>query len=76
MLGYLAPNGTERLTFNRAPAAEVWQRRNLTTQLGQRRRTTIRPGRPLFAIADSLAFTIEQMEKIDEAYKVAFPDRG
>jgi hypothetical protein len=28
------------------------------------------------AIADSLAFTIEQMAKIDEAYKKAFPERG
>jgi hypothetical protein len=28
------------------------------------------------AIADSLAFTIEQMAKIDEAYRAAFPDRG
>jgi hypothetical protein len=28
------------------------------------------------AIADSLAFTIEQMVKIDEAYRAAFPDRG
>lgn len=28
------------------------------------------------AIADSLAFTITQMAKIDEAYKTAFPDRG
>jgi predicted helicase len=28
------------------------------------------------AIADSLAFTITQMGKIDEAYKTAFPDRG
>lgn len=28
------------------------------------------------AIADSLAFTITQMAKIDEAYKKAFPDRG
>ena len=28
------------------------------------------------AIADSLAFTIEQMAKIDEAYKAAFPERG
>ena len=28
------------------------------------------------AIADSLAFTIEQMAKIDEAYQAAFPDRG
>ena len=28
------------------------------------------------AIADSLAFTIEQMAKIDEAYKKAFPNRG
>jgi predicted helicase len=28
------------------------------------------------AIADSLAFTIEQMAKIDEAYRGAFPDRG
>ena len=28
------------------------------------------------AIADSLAFTIEQMAKIDEAYKVAFAERG
>ena len=28
------------------------------------------------AIADCLAFTIEQMAKIDEAYRVAFPDRG
>jgi hypothetical protein len=28
------------------------------------------------AIADSLAFTIEQMEKIDEAYKAAFVKRG
>jgi hypothetical protein len=28
------------------------------------------------AIADSLAFTIEQMAKIDVAYKKAFPDRG
>ncbi len=26
------------------------------------------------AVADSLAFTIEQMAKIDEAYKAAFPD--
>jgi hypothetical protein len=28
------------------------------------------------AIADSLAFTIEQMTKIDEAYRAAFPERG
>ncbi len=28
------------------------------------------------AIADSLAFTIEQMGKIDKAYRAAFPDRG
>ena len=28
------------------------------------------------AIADSLAFTIEQMEKIDKAYKAAFVERG
>lgn len=28
------------------------------------------------AIADRLAFTIEQMARIDEAYKAAFPDRG
>jgi predicted helicase len=28
------------------------------------------------AIADSLAFTIEQMAKIDEAYRAAFSDRG
>jgi predicted helicase len=28
------------------------------------------------AIADSLAFTIEQMARIDEAYKAAFSDRG
>lgn len=28
------------------------------------------------AIADSLAFTIEQMAKIDEAYQKAFPDQG
>ncbi len=28
------------------------------------------------AIADSLAFTIEQMAKIDEAYKTAFAQRG
>jgi predicted helicase len=28
------------------------------------------------AIADSLAFTVEQMAKIDEAYNKAFPDRG
>jgi predicted helicase len=28
------------------------------------------------AIADSLAFTIEQMEKIDEAYKAASAERG
>ena len=28
------------------------------------------------AIADSLAFTIEQMVKIDEAYRAAFPQRG
>lgn len=28
------------------------------------------------AIADSLAFTIEQMARIDEAYRTAFPDRG
>ncbi|HEY3778871.1 MAG TPA: type ISP restriction/modification enzyme [Rhizomicrobium sp.] len=27
-------------------------------------------------VADSLAFTIEQMAKIDTAYKAAFPDRG
>lgn len=26
------------------------------------------------AIADSLAFTIEQMARIDEAYQAAFPD--
>ncbi len=26
------------------------------------------------AVADSLAFTIEQMTRIDEAYKAAFPD--
>ena len=28
------------------------------------------------AIADSLAFTIQQMAKIDKAYRGAFPDRG
>ena len=28
------------------------------------------------AIADSLAFTIEQMVKIDKAYRAAFPERG
>jgi predicted helicase len=28
------------------------------------------------AVADSLAFTIDQMAKIDFAYKKAFPDRG
>jgi predicted helicase len=28
------------------------------------------------AIADSLAFTIDQMAKIDEAYREAFPERG
>ncbi|HWY60799.1 MAG TPA: type ISP restriction/modification enzyme [Rhizomicrobium sp.] len=28
------------------------------------------------AVADSLAFTIKQMDKIDEAYVVAFPGRG
>ena len=28
------------------------------------------------AVADSLAFTIEQMVKIDDAYKKAFLDRG
>lgn len=28
------------------------------------------------AIADSLAFTIQQMAKIDEAYQAAFPDQG
>lgn len=28
------------------------------------------------AIADSLAFTIEQMAKIDKAYTAAFPNRG
>ena len=28
------------------------------------------------AVADALAFTVEQMAKIDEAYRVAFPDRG
>jgi predicted helicase len=28
------------------------------------------------AVADSLAFTIEQMAKIDAVYKKAFPDRG
>ena len=28
------------------------------------------------AIADSLAFTIAQMARIDEAYQAAFPDRG
>jgi hypothetical protein len=28
------------------------------------------------AIADSLAFTIDQMARIDEAYRAAFPDRG
>jgi hypothetical protein len=28
------------------------------------------------AVADSLAFTIEQMAKIDKAYQAAFPDRG
>jgi predicted helicase len=28
------------------------------------------------AVADALAFTIEQMAKIDEAYRAAFPDRG
>lgn len=27
-------------------------------------------------VADSLAFTITQMAKIDKAYKKAFPDRG
>jgi hypothetical protein len=28
------------------------------------------------AIADSLAFTIDQMARIDTAYQAAFPDRG
>ncbi|KAF0128685.1 MAG: adenine specific DNA methyltransferase [Methylocystaceae bacterium] len=28
------------------------------------------------AVADVLAFTIEQMEKIDDAWRKAFPDRG
>jgi predicted helicase len=28
------------------------------------------------AVADSLAFTIEQMQRIDQAYRKAFPDRG
>ena len=28
------------------------------------------------AVADSLAFTIEQMAKIDSAYKAAFPEQG
>jgi hypothetical protein len=28
------------------------------------------------AIADSLAFTIAQMARIDEAYRAAFPDGG
>lgn len=28
------------------------------------------------AVADSLTFTIEQMVKIDEAYRAAFRDRG
>jgi hypothetical protein len=28
------------------------------------------------AVADSLAFTIEQMAKIDEAYRSPFPERG
>ncbi len=28
------------------------------------------------AVADSLAFTIDQMAKIDEAYRAAFPDQG
>jgi hypothetical protein len=28
------------------------------------------------AISDSLAFTIEQMAKIDKAYRAAFPERG
>jgi hypothetical protein len=28
------------------------------------------------AVADALAFTIEQMAKIDEAYLTAFPERG
>jgi hypothetical protein len=27
-------------------------------------------------VADALAFTIEQMAKIDEAYRAAFPERG
>ena len=28
------------------------------------------------AFTNSLAFTIEQMARIDEAYRAAFPDRG
>jgi predicted helicase len=28
------------------------------------------------AVADSLAFTVAQMARIDEAYRMAFPDRG
>lgn len=28
------------------------------------------------AVAESLAFTIEQMSRIDEVYREAFPDRG
>jgi hypothetical protein len=43
-----------------------------------------RKGRVLFfveidhlgAVTDSLAFTIDQMAKIDEAYKAAFPDQA
>jgi hypothetical protein len=27
-------------------------------------------------IADALAFTVDQMERIDAAYQQAFPDRG
>lgn len=28
------------------------------------------------AVADSLAFTVTQMARIDDAYRAAFPDRG
>jgi hypothetical protein len=31
---------------------------------------------PSTIVADALAFTIEQMQRIDEAYLKAFPGRG
>jgi hypothetical protein len=49
----------------------------LAKRLNSRRGRVLSPGDidPVVAVADSLAFTIDQMARIDEAYRLAFPEQ-